>query len=466
MKQSPFSRPLTFFSIAASLLIGSNARPSSAHSIEAGPLTAGHSEAQSSHGHELTSSTASETAVPYAFDDTGLELTQSLQDVRYQELSESVQAFLALLSEEQRAAVVLPFDDPYRTRNFCYVLARCNEDYVLRFADLNSEQKIALNNVLMKSFSGAGYSRAIQTINNEWLIEEMENAHRADPETYPTVGSPLVPSWQPPPQRNAPNFYIAFFGEPASLNPWGLRFEGHHLSLNLTFGGEGEQPTVGTLPMFFGSSPTIVPQSPAVEEGQVTDYPRWQAQEGQQMLLREAWLSRSFLNALDAETLEQGTWSALPDVVLAGGADVPLDAMSYLEGEKTGIAVADLSELQQDLLWEFALEFLQIQTNHSVDLAAVRADLANSRVWWFGDIEDEEADLYVRVQSDRYLIELLQSNTFGVLSEVASNHVHASFRDLTNDWDYDTLGTHLQEHHHGLAPHSHPANSSQQAVAH
>ncbi|MEL7051050.1 MAG: DUF3500 domain-containing protein [Cyanobacteria bacterium J06588_5] len=130
------------------------------------------------------------------------------------------------------------------------------------------------------------------------------------------------------------------------------------------------------------------------------------------------------------------------------GAEVPLDANSFLEGEKAGIAVSELSELQQNLLWEFALEFLQVQANHALDLDAVKADLATSRVWWFGDIEDEETDLYVRVQSDRYLVELLQSNTFGVISEIDSNHVHASFRDLTNDWDYDAMGAHLREHHH------------------
>ena len=375
-------------------------------------------------------------------------LTQSLQDVRYQELTEAVQSFLSLLDETQQAAVVVPFEDPFRTRAFCYVLARCNDDYVgLRMSALNSTQKIALNNLLMKSFSGAGYSRAIQTMNREWLVEETENAHRADPEQYPTVGSTLVAEWTPPPKRSAPEYYIAFFGEPASMNPWGLRFEGHHLSFNLTFGGEGQQPAVGTSPMFFGSSPMIIPAAPAVEVGETTAYPRWQQEEGQQLLHREAWLARSFLNALDEQTRQPGTWSALPDVVLAGGADVPLDAASYLEGERAGIAVSELSLLQQALMFEFALEFLELQANQHIDVDAFKANLADARVWWYGDLEDEQADLYFRIQSDRYLIELLQSNTFGVVSEVDSNHVHASFRDLANDWDYNSLGAHLRRFH-------------------
>lgn len=403
---------------------------------------------------EANSATEPRPQGRYVFDDSGVALTQSLQDVRYQEFAQAIETFLASLSEEQQTALVQPFDHPFRTRAFCYVLARCKEDYVgLRMRDLNSAQKVAFNNVLMKGFSGAGYSRAIQIMNREWLVEETENAHRADPERYPTVGSPLVAAWTPPLERSAPDFYIAFFGEPASMDPWGLRFEGHHLSLNLTFGGEGEPATVGTAPMFFGSSPMIIPESPAVAEGEETPYPQWQQQEGQQLLHRETWLGRSFLQSLDAATRQAGQWSELPDVVLAGGAEVPLDAASFLAGEQAGIPVAELSPLQQSLLFEFALEFLHLQASQNIDEAAFKANLANARVWWYGDIEDEQADLYLRVQSDRYLVEILQSNTFAVVSEVDSNHVHASFRDLTSDWDHNSLGAHIHNYHESAVVH-------------
>ena len=79
--------------------------------------------------------------------------------------------------------------------------------------------------------------------------------------------------------------------------------------------------------------------------------------------------------------------------------------------------------------------------------------MANARVWWYGDIEDEQADLYLRVQSDRYLVEILQSNTFAVVSEVDSNHVHASFRDLTSDWDHNSLGAHIHNYHESAVVH-------------
>lgn len=379
-------------------------------------------------------------------------LSQSIQSVRYQEVVAATQNFLALLDKEQRAAVVLGFDNPYRTRGFCYVLAQCKDDNVgLRMSQLNTKQKIALNNVLMKSYSSAGYSRAIQTMNREGLIEEMENAHRANPDKYQVIGSPQVPDWAAPPYRKGSDFYVAIFGEPAVAavpllaKPWGIRFEGHHLSLNLTFDGKGTQPQIGVAPMFFGSSPMIIPQSPTLEEG---EYIRWQTEEGQQLLHREAWLARSFLQSLDTEAIVRGAWSSLPHAELKGGTDAPLDAASYLEGEKPGILVAELSPLQQSLLKDFVDEFWQMQADREVDEDALNQFIANSRVWWFGDRDNEHGELYVRVQSDRYLVELLQSNTFGVVSsDVEANHVHASFRDLENDWDRDSLGEHLDRHH-------------------
>lgn len=378
--------------------------------------------------------------------------SQSIESVRYREVVAATQNFLASLNKKQRAAVVLPFNNYYRTRAFCYVLARCKNYYVgLRMSQLNARQKIALNNVLMKSYSSAGYSRAIQTMNREGLLEEMENAHRADPEKHPVIGSPDSPDWSPPPYRRSSDYYVAIFGEPtvaevpSLANPWGIRFEGHHLSLNLTFDGTNTQANMVGTPMFFGSSPMIVPQSPSLKEG---EYTRWQTEEGQQMLNREAWLARSFLQSLDEKTSARGAWSALPDADLKGGTDANLDAASYLKGEKPGVAVAELNPLQQRLLQDFAYEFWQMEGNQKVDEEALKQFVTKSRVWWFGDRYNEHGELYVRVQSDRYLIELLQSNTFGVVSsDVEANHVHTSFRDLKNDWDHNSLREHLNQYH-------------------
>ena len=107
--------------LTASLLIGSSAH---AHEVEHSRQTA----SKASRLPAVDSPSSSENH--YAFDDSNLALTQSFQDVRYQELNQSIQQFLTTLDDSQRATVVRSFDDPFRTRAFCYVLARCNDEYV------------------------------------------------------------------------------------------------------------------------------------------------------------------------------------------------------------------------------------------------------------------------------------------------------------------------------------------------
>ena len=212
-----FSGSSALFLLTASLFIGGNVVNGNTHAHEVGH--AGTTLSPPTPSSSSVNNVASDANSHYAFDDSDRALTQSFQDVRYQELTQAVDNFFATLDDAQRDAVVLPFDDPFRTRAFCYVLARCNDEYVgLQMQDLNSAQKIALNNLLMKSFSGSGYARAIQTMNREWLVEETENAHRADPENYPTVGSPLVAEWTPPPKRAAPNYSNSKFQGTDRLN--------------------------------------------------------------------------------------------------------------------------------------------------------------------------------------------------------------------------------------------------------
>ncbi len=38
--------------------------------------------------------------------------------------------------------------------------------------------------------------------------------------------------------RDPGEFYVTVFGAPGSAEPWGWRFEGHHLSLHLTVDGD------------------------------------------------------------------------------------------------------------------------------------------------------------------------------------------------------------------------------------
>lgn len=372
---------------------------------------------------------------------------QNVNHHYYEELLRSTDRFLNALSSEQRSQLVKTFDDPYRTRGFCYVLAHCKNDAVgLKMQDLNAQQKTALHSLLMKLLSSAGYAKAIQTMNREWLIQEMEDAHRENPKAYPAVGSKHVPNWKPPMKRGGANFYIALFGEPSPSNPWGLRFEGHHLSLNYTFGNHEGKLAIGFAPIFYGSSPMTVPASPSHGSGE--KYKLWKIQEGQQLLRRESWLARSFLSSLKDAQRTQGKWDRLPGAELMGGTATPLkNTEGYLENQSQGIMIDQLNDVQKTLLLNFIDSFAHSPQIGIPSHINMQQALRGGKIWWYGNWSKEDEPFYFRVQSSRYLVEILQSNTFGVESEIQANHVHAAFRDLASDWDYNVLQEHLNHSH-------------------
>ena len=57
--------------------------------------------------------------------------------------------------------------------------------------------------------------------------------------------------------RDPGRYFVALFGTPSPDAPWGFRYEGHHLSLNLTL-APGAVPA--STPLFLGAEPRIVPE--------------------------------------------------------------------------------------------------------------------------------------------------------------------------------------------------------------
>jgi hypothetical protein len=368
-----------------------------------------------------------------------------LVDASSQAIVRAAGELIAALPADKRAALVQPFDHPLRTRAFCYVLAHCKDQHAgLRMRDLTASARIALNTLLVNALSSAGYHKAVAIMNRKLILEEMAAAHRQNPAKYTVTGCPKLPDWEPPPSRGARDFHIAIFGEPESAEPWGLRFEGHHLSVNLSFGRKDGRLAVGVAPLFMVASPMIIPTAP----GDDVDAPRWKAEEGQQLLRRETLLGRAFVVGLTAKVRDRGKWSGLPPAELHGGTDQ--DARPGADRDRTtpGIAVARLSAQSRAQLMDFVGEFLENHHPNLVDWHAFWHELSDSRVWWFGDIQDPQQEFYIRVEGPRYLIELLQSAHYGLNSEVPANHVHIAFRDLINDWDFDVLGEHVKRHHH------------------
>ena len=139
-------------------------------------------------------------------------------------------AFLASLDEAKRARASFPFDSDER-QNWHYTP---RERKGVSLKEMNESQKnaaVALANAVL---SEKGAMKAAQIISLEGVLAVLEdNPGFRDPEKY----------------------YVAVFGTPGDEDGWGIRFEGHHLSINVTFVGDAG---FSVTPSFMGTNPAEV----------------------------------------------------------------------------------------------------------------------------------------------------------------------------------------------------------------
>jgi len=205
-----------------------------------------------------------------------------------------------------------------------------------------------------------------------------------------------------PRSRNAERFSIAVFGEPSESGVWGLRIEGHHLSLNWTLNGD---EIVSVTPSSF----SVIPQSIPVGEYQ-----------GKIVLEAEEFLARRLIDDLPSSARNRAVLSEQsPGNVLA------LAGREDRFSRREGIAAADLKSAQQDLLWEL------IETTAVEPWPSPVADAQRSRIRqgdpsavhfaWEGGLRRGEM-FYYRIHGETFTLEL--ASVFG-----DPEHLHASFQD-------------------------------------
>ena len=126
------------------------------------------------------------------------------------EMSAAASRFLAALRPEQRGQAQLRLDDRERT-NWHFV-PRSRKG--LPFKSMTPEQRQLAERLVASGLSRRGHDTAVTIIGLETVLAETDGPTR-DPQLY----------------------YLTIFGEPGAGQPWGWRFEGHHLSLNFTSPG-------------------------------------------------------------------------------------------------------------------------------------------------------------------------------------------------------------------------------------
>jgi hypothetical protein len=305
---------------------------------------------------------------------------------------DAAQAFLTALGPEQKAGVLLPFDDENRF-DWHYIPRRRQG---MALAQMSEGQRRAAMDLLRASLSDPGFAKAETVRNLEHVLRALENSDHRDAERY----------------------YFTVFGEPAGHGVWGWRYEGHHLSLNFTV---IDGKVVSTTPQFFGAHPAEVKDGP---------------QKGTRALPEEEDRARALVESLTPEQRRRAVLSdtAPRDILTAAARDASRQ-------EDVGIPWSALDKAQQERLRSLIEAHAAAQTAARVAERMARADQeqADVRFVWLGGLKKGEGHYY-RIQGRTFLIEY--DNT-----QDSANHIHTVWRDFKGDWGADVLAEHYHRAH-------------------
>ena len=196
-------------------------------------------------------------------------------------------------------------------------------------------------------------------------------------------------------------YYVTIFGDPGGDDPWGWRFEGHHLSRHFTVVGED----VVAVPFFHGAWPTTT-------------------EDGLRAMDREENAAREIVLAVEGDAraalifqTESLTNHVTQNEVTVG----PLNPV--------GVPLSELDDRQRALVDEIVDAYLD---SLPVELATARrkrsmdADPAEIRFGWAGSLVPGEPHYY-RLQGPAFLLEFDNSRNSGT-------HIHSVWRDFEQDF--------------------------------
>jgi hypothetical protein len=301
-------------------------------------------------------------------------------------LAEATGNFLAGLDAEVGATVIQPFDDRTRREWAYWPAPRLG----IPLWALTRSQVKAAQRLLATMLRLPAYARAVTIMNLDEVLDVLEGYRST--------------------RRHGHDYSVAVFGRPGK-DPWGVRFEGHHVSVHATVTG-GE---VRLTPLFLGANPAVV-----YDGGHMVVAP----------LAPEEQLGFELLHALSAEQLQVAVISDRAPTDIVSRNQSRLDGGSAVGG----VAVAGLHAAAAGI----ARQLLQLYLRRVPDGAFLPGD-RDIRFSWAGASEPG-CGHYYRLAGPRLLIEF--DNT-----QNDANHIHTVWRDLENDFGGDVLKRHYEQSH-------------------
>ena len=299
------------------------------------------------------------------------------------ELLAGVRAFLAKLDPEKRKTASFAWNgSEWRGWNYFGVTGYIKPG--LRLEQMNADQKSAAWTLLGTVFSPRG-------------LEKTKNVM--------TLQDVLAASGNGTGKRSSEQFSFSVFGTPAETGSWGFRLEGHHLTQSIAV---RDNRIVSITPSSFSALPNRI--TSGKHSGLIT-------------LKDEEALARRLVADLAPRLQSRGRQSDRPlfNIMSMAGRE-------RANAQKVGVAAADLTAAQRDLLWQlvetYSVEYV-VSSIAAAQKARVRAgDQSAVHFAWYGPNTPEKAFGY-RVIADTFVIEM------GSVDPEAQ-HLHTIYNDLGN----------------------------------
>lgn len=276
-----------------------------------------------------------------------------------------------------------------------------NARFGLPMTKMNGAQRALATGLLNSALSHKGFLQATTIMSLEQILHEMEDKN---------------------PIRNPALYYVSIFGEPSADGTWSWRFEGHHLSINVTI---IKGKLLSVTPSFFGTNPATVKDGPF---------------KGLQTLDEEENLARKLVQSLGAEQSKKAIIAEKAPKDIFTGQD--RKANKGLFNPAKGITLAELDKKQQkmlkDLIKVYAGKY-RLEIVEQIEKQKKLYEETDIHFAWMGSVKKGDGHYY-RIQTPTFLFEYdsTQNN---------ANHVHAVWRDFDGDFGADLLSEHYKEHH-------------------
>ncbi len=309
--------------------------------------------------------------------------------------AQSASAFLASLPPELRKQASFELASGERLNWNFVPMKRAG----VRMLDLDDTQAELLGPLLATALSPEGLLATRGVMKHENILRRVETEAGVDAT-----------------RRDPGHYYTAVFGKPAAAGAWAWRFEGHHLSINVTE-LPGEPPVVA--PLFIGANPARVLSGPNA---------------GFRLLAAEEDLGREMITLLPAERRTAATIAEKAFSEILTGNDPKVEKL-----ELAGLAAADMNEAERRQLRRLIdvyVDRLNLDTALETKRRMDKAGFEKVRFAWAGGLEAGQPHYY-RVHGPTLLIEYDDTQN-------SANHIHTVYRDLERDFGGDALRAHYR----------------------